>query len=62
MKPKDFIIQFLITFGVTLIVNIVVTACWNYFIKGTGLFIDWETSFQMAIVFAVVIPFIQKKK
>ncbi len=61
MKAKDFIIRFLITFGIGLIATILVTACWNYFIKGNGLIVDWETSFRTAIILAIVIPLTQIK-
>jgi len=56
MKIKDFVIRFLITFGVVLIANILITLLWNYYIKNKGLIVDWETSFRMAILFAIVIP------
>lgn len=59
MKIKDFAIRFLITFGIGLIATILVTLCWNYFIKGNGLIVDWETSFRTALILAIVIPLTQ---
>ena len=62
MKAKDFILRFLITFGVALIANILITICWNYFIKSNGWIIDWETSFRIALLLAIVIPLAQIKR
>jgi len=62
MKIKDFALRFLITFVVGLITTILVTLFWNYFIKGNGPVVDWETSFRMAFLFAIVIPLTQFRK
>lgn len=61
MKTKDFVLRFLITFGIGLIASILVTLCWNYFIKGNGLIVDWETSFRTALILAIVLPLTQIK-
>ncbi|MFO7658301.1 MAG: hypothetical protein R6W78_14675 [Bacteroidales bacterium] len=62
MKAKDFVVRFLITFGVAMIAAILVTLCWNYFIKGNGPIVDWETSFRTSLILAIVIPIAQIKK
>jgi hypothetical protein len=62
MKIKDFVLRFLITFGAALIAAVLTTIFWSYFIKEDGLMIDWETSFRMALVFAIVIPLTQIRK
>jgi hypothetical protein len=62
MKPKEFMAKFIVTFGVAFIVNIVISICWNYFIKGEKWVIDWETSFRFAILFAIIIPLTQIKR
>lgn len=62
MKAKEFVVRFLITFGVALTANILITICWNYFIKGNGWIIDWETSFRIALLLAIVIPLAQIKR
>jgi hypothetical protein len=61
MKTKEFIVRFLITFGVAFIANVLITICWNYFIKSKGLMIDWETSFRISLLLAIVIPLAQFK-
>lgn len=62
MKTGDFIVRFLLTFGVALIANILITVCWNYFVNGKGLLIDWETSFRISLLLAIVIPLAQIKR
>jgi len=62
MKIKDFAVRFLITFVVALGANVLITLCWNYFIKSNGWIIDWETSFRIALLLAIVIPVAQIKK
>lgn len=61
MKTRKFFVRFLITFGVAFIANILITICWNYFINGKGLMIDWETSFRISLLLAIVIPLAQIK-
>lgn len=62
MKIKNFIIRFLVTFGAALIANILITICWNYFNNNKGLAIDWESSFRIALLLALVIPLAQIKR
>jgi hypothetical protein len=62
MNIKHFVLRFLITFGITLITSILVTLFWNYFIKGNGFAVDWETSFRMSLVFAIVLPLTQIRR
>jgi hypothetical protein len=62
MKVKNFIAAFLITFGVSLIVNVLISVFWNYFVKGNGLVIDWETGFRISLVLAIVIPVTRIKR
>lgn len=61
MRTRKFIIGFFITFVVALIANIAVSIGWNYFIKEEGMTINWESSFNIALVLAIVIPFTQLK-
>jgi len=62
MKTKDSIKIFLLVFGIAFIANALVTLGWNYLIKGIGPVVDWETGFRTALLFAIIIPFIQTKK
>ncbi len=62
MKIKAYLLSFLLVFGVVLVTNVLITMLWNYFIKDTGLIIDWETSFRLAILFGIVITVVLTKK
>ena len=62
MKVKNFIVGFLITFGVSLAANILISVCWNYFVKSNGFVIDWETGFRISLLLAIVIPLAQIKR
>lgn len=61
MKTKDYIVRFLVVFGVALVANVLITICWNYFIKSAGFTVDWGTSFRIALLLAIVIPLAQIK-
>ncbi len=62
MKIKNFIVGFLITFGVSLAANVMVSICWNYFVKSNGFAIDWETGFRISLILAIVIPITRIKR
>jgi hypothetical protein len=57
----NFLLRFLRIFGVALLVTAIVTLLWNSIINGKGLVVDWETSFRMALVLAIVIPLTQSR-
>lgn len=61
MKIKAYILTFLLIFGVVFLINMVITLLWNYFIKNSGLVIDWETSVRLALLFGIVVTVIQTK-
>jgi len=62
MKVKNFVVAFLITFGVSLAVNVLISVFWNYFVKSNGIIIDWETGFRISLVLAIVIPITRIKR
>lgn len=58
MKIKEFLINLVIMFTVTLVVAAIVTYLWNLIVHEVGSF-DWETSFRLAIIFGIVFPFMR---
>ena len=62
MKVKNFIVGFLVTFGVSLVANVLISICWNYFVKSNGFIIDWESSFRFSLFLAIVIPIVRIKR
>lgn len=62
MKAKALFIRFLMVFVVALAANVLVSIIWSYFIKKTGLVVDWEATVRISLLLAIVIPLIQRKK
>jgi hypothetical protein len=42
-------------FSVSLVVSIIVTIFWNLIVHGVST-IDWETSFRLAILLGIIVP------
>ena len=55
MKIKKFLIHFVTTFAVTLVVAAIVTYLWNLGVHGQSA-VDWETSFRFAIILGIALP------
>jgi hypothetical protein len=62
MRTKNFIIGFLVTFAIAFIANTLIVIGWNYFVKSKGIEFDWETSFRISLLLAIVIPLTQIRK
>ncbi|MFO8183103.1 MAG: hypothetical protein R6U39_02910 [Candidatus Aegiribacteria sp.] len=61
MKIKEFVRGFLTVFPVTLGVTVVVTLLWNLVFHGSAG-VDWATAFRFAIIFGVILPWVQSGK
>jgi len=55
MKIKSFLIGFVTTFAVTLVVAAIATYLWNLIAHGQSA-VDWETSFRFAIILGIALP------
>ena len=55
MKIKSFLIGFVTTFAVTLVVAAIVTYLRNLIAHGQSA-VDWETSFRFAIILGIALP------
>ena len=55
MNVKKWFWNFLLVFAVALAASIVVTFLWSLAFHETAS-IDWETSFQLAIILGIIIP------
>jgi len=58
MKIKKFLIQFVIVFAVTFVVNAIVVYVWNLVQHGEGAF-NWGLSFTLAVILGIVLPIIR---
>lgn len=58
---KNLIIDFVITFIVVFIVAAAVTFLYSLIVHGNSV-IGWETAFQLAVIFGIVVPWINRRK
>ena len=61
MNIKRLLVDFVTVFAVTLIVSGIVTLLWNLIVHGAST-IDWESSFRLAILFGIILPWIETRK
>ena len=61
MNIKRLLVDFLTVFAVTLIVSVILTLLWNLIVHGART-IDWETSFRLAILFGIILPWIETRR
>jgi len=61
MNIKRLLVDFLTVFAVTLIVSIVLTLLWNLIVHGAPT-VDWETSFRFAILFGIILTWIETRR
>jgi len=61
MNMKELLIDFVITFAVTLVVAAIVTFLYSLIVHGAGT-MDWETSFRLAIILGIVLPWTKARK
>ena len=60
MNIKTYFTDFLTIFATTLIVAAVVTFLYSLIAHGAGA-IDWETSFDLAIRFGIILPWVETR-
>ena len=61
MNIKKLLVDFVTIFAVSLIVSVIVTLLWNLIVHGTST-IDWETSFRFAILFGILLPWMETRR
>lgn len=65
MNIKRSLVDFAVVFTVALVVMVIVTFLWNFFIHASAI-VDWETSFRFAIIFAIIygiiLPLVKTKE
>ena len=61
MNIRRYSVDFVTVFAVTLIVCVIVTLLWNLIVHGAST-VDWETSFRFAIVFGIILPWIETRR
>jgi hypothetical protein len=61
MKFPKIISDFLVIFVITLVVSAAITFLFSYFFHENGA-VNWETSFRMAIILGLIIPWIHHRE
>jgi hypothetical protein len=61
MNIKRLLVDFVTVFAVTLIVSVIVTLLLNLIVHGAST-LDWETSFRFAILFGIILPWIETRR
>ena len=61
MNIKKLLVDFVTVFAVSLIVSVIVTLLWNLIVHRAGT-TDWETSFRFAILFGIILPWIETRR
>jgi hypothetical protein len=61
MNIKKLLVDSVTVFAVSLIVSVIVSLLWNLIVHGAST-IDWETSFRFAILFGIIVPWIETRR
>jgi len=61
MNIKKYLVYSWTVFAVTLIVSTIVSLLWNVIVHRPNT-IDWETSFRFAILFGIIVPWIETRR
>ncbi len=61
MNIKRLLVDVLTVFSVSLVVTSIVTLLWNLIVHKAGT-IDWETSFRFAILFGIIMPWMERQR
>ena len=60
MKLKVLLIDFVATFGITLVVAATVSFLYRLIAHGNGT-VDWGTSFRLALILGIVLPWMKAR-
>lgn len=61
MNIKRLLVEFVTVFAVTLITSVIVTLFWNLIVHSAST-INWEASFRFAIIFGIILPWIETRR
>lgn len=61
MKLKRYLIDSATVFAVTLVASAIVTLLWNRIVDGVSV-VDWETSFRSAVLFGIILPWVEARR
>ena len=60
MNIKKLLVEFVTVFAVTFLVSVMVTLLWSRSVHGSNV-VDWETSFRLAIIFGILVTWVERR-
>jgi len=60
MSLKAILTTAAVTFGLALVVSVLVSLLWSFLRHGAAS-ADWETAFRLAIILAIVVPWVEAR-
>lgn len=60
MNTAKYLVDFSAAFSITLLVSMIVTFLYSLLVHGIGV-VDWETSFRLAFIFGIALPWINRR-
>lgn len=61
MNIKKLLPDFVTVFAITLLVSVIVTLLWSLSVHGAHT-VDWETSFRLAVIFGVLVTWMEMRR
>ncbi len=61
MNIKGLLLGFVRGFAVAFIVSVIVGGVWNVIVHGRS-YVDWETAFRFAILFGILLPWLETRR
>ena len=58
MSVKKLVVEIVTVFAVVLVITAIVTFLWNLIGHGVSA-VDWETSFRFAIIFGIILTWVE---
>jgi hypothetical protein len=62
MGFKNIMISLMLSFAISLALSAIATLLWNLLIRKAGAVVDWKTSFMLAIIIGIVVPFSRSRE
>lgn len=60
MNIRKLIGDFLVPFVIALVILMLISLSWNYFLKQLYWTIDWKTCFRISLFLAIILPLIRR--
>jgi hypothetical protein len=62
MNFKKILLSLMLSFAISLLLSAIATLLWNLIIRKAGAVVDWKTSFTLALIIGVFVPFSRSRE